>query len=206
MSHKTESQPATRSSGTPWFALLSVLTALGAAGAALWLTRPIPDRLDRLERELNALQQKAHAPAPKQTKEIQALRTQVQNLETRLANHLKAIAETPPERIAPRPAPAPSAAKTSPPAVSAVRPVASAAGQGAWVVNLTSFSSRAAAGRQLERLKRLGVPAEIVAARVRGKLWHRVRVPGFANRTAAERARQELARQLKIGDTWVGRR
>ncbi len=75
-----------------------------------------------------------------------------------------------------------------------------------WVVNITSVSDQESAYQEVARLRRMGINAESVRAVSNGRVWYRIRVPGFASDSEARAQRGALEAQLGIHDTWVGPR
>ncbi|MDQ6986685.1 MAG: SPOR domain-containing protein [Mariprofundaceae bacterium] len=75
-----------------------------------------------------------------------------------------------------------------------------------WVVNITSVSDQESAYQEVARLRRMGINAESVRAVSNGRVWYRIRVPGFATDSEARAQRGALEAQLGIRDTWVGLR
>ncbi|MDX8391830.1 MAG: SPOR domain-containing protein [Mariprofundaceae bacterium] len=75
-----------------------------------------------------------------------------------------------------------------------------------WVVNITSVSDQESAYQEVNRLRRMGINAESVRAMSNGRVWFRIRVPGFATDIEARASRGPLEAQLGIRDTWVGPR
>ena len=75
-----------------------------------------------------------------------------------------------------------------------------------WVVNITSVSDPDSAYQEVQRLRAMGIQAESARAFSNGRVWYRIRVPGFATHDEAAAARPSLEAQLGITDTWVGRR
>jgi len=79
-------------------------------------------------------------------------------------------------------------------------------GNRGWVVNITSVSDQESAYQEVARLRRMGINAESVRAVSNGRVWFRIRVPGFATDHEARAQRGALEAQLGIRDTWVGPR
>jgi len=77
---------------------------------------------------------------------------------------------------------------------------------GGWVVNITSVSDAESAYQEVERLRSMGINAESARAFSNGRVWFRIRVPGFATHDEASNARPALEARLGIRDTWVGKR
>lgn len=75
---------------------------------------------------------------------------------------------------------------------------------GAWFVNVSSFSTRAAA-EKWEAKVRPDAGQVIVSASTReGKTYYRVRVIGLANKSAAAQVARKLEATLGLGKLWVG--
>jgi len=184
-------------------------TVLGLAGiiaalGALWMIFGLPGRMDQLESQLAAMQN--NKVTLNQRKDIASLNQRVDELGTRLTAHLKTIAQ------AKEASPGPDVKKPSAPATVAIKPTVTAikpaadSGHGPWVVNLTSLSHAAAANNEVTRLKGLGIRAESIKVMTQGKIWYRIRVPGFASAEEADRQRRILGNRLGIRDTWIGKR
>ncbi|HEU0197996.1 MAG TPA: SPOR domain-containing protein [Nevskiaceae bacterium] len=69
---------------------------------------------------------------------------------------------------------------------------AAVAGPG-YYVQIASFTDASKASGVLARLRRQGYSGALSDARVRGHLWHRVRVGPYADRAAAQAAQRRLA-------------
>lgn len=79
------------------------------------------------------------------------------------------------------------------------------AGSG-WVLNITSVSDQESAYQEVNRLRSMGINAESSRAVSDGRIWYRIRIPGFNSHDEAVRARPGLESRLGIRDTWVGQR
>lgn len=187
----------------------SLATALGLAGiiaasGALWMIFDLSDRMDQLESQFATVQN--NKVTLNQRKDVASLKQRVDELSTQFTAHLKTIAQA--KEASPGPdvkkpfAPATVATK---PAVTAIKPAVDS-GHGPWVVNLTSLSHAAAANNEVTRLKGLGIRAESIKVMTQGKIWYRIRVPGFASAEEADRQRRILGNRLGIRDTWIGKR
>lgn len=75
--------------------------------------------------------------------------------------------------------------------------------QSSWGVNLMSVESEAAATKEIERLRGLGIQAESIAITVGGRQMHRIRVAGFASKQEALDMQARLARENGLKGTWV---
>jgi hypothetical protein len=119
---------------------------------------------------------------------------------------------TPPPALAAEPATAPAdpRKKAAQPAATAAARTASRSGKeplpmpdgGPWVVVVQSFDSEAAAERRRTEAVRLGIPAEVHEAQVKGQLWHRVVVPGYSSQQSAQTAATEFGRR-RLGTPWI---
>ena len=77
---------------------------------------------------------------------------------------------------------------------------------GPWVVNLLSVSSRAEARREIKRLKKMDIHAEIQTAKVRQHTWYRIQVTGFASSAKAQDFGDRIAVQTGLKDAWAARK
>jgi len=75
---------------------------------------------------------------------------------------------------------------------------------GNWVVNLASVSSAESADREVARLGKMDIKAEVSRAESKGKTWYRIQVPGYGSYDEAINARPALEEKLGISGTWVG--
>ncbi len=121
------------------------------------------------------------------------LKEQIGHINSRISNRAQ---------VAPR--------RSAPPRKRVSRPVtkpnpksAIAHSSGSWFVNLTSHSSQKAANKQIRQMKKLGFTAESKRVLVKGRIFFRVRVPGFASKRKAQEFRKMLASRYKITDSWV---
>lgn len=182
---------------------LGLIGIIGASGA-LWMAADLSGRMDQLESQLAAMQ--SNRVTLDQRRNIASLNQRVDELGTQFAAHLKTIAQakdtSPAPDVEKPPAPASLATK---PTVTAIKPAVNS-GHGPWVINLTSLSHAIAANNEVTRLKRLGIHAESIKVMTQGKIWYRIRVPGFSSAEDADRQRRILGNRLGIRDTWIGKR
>lgn len=85
----------------------------------------------------------------------------------------------------------------------AVKPAPSSPSAVGWAVNLLSMDDKAAAEKETERLKGLGIPAEISPFYIDKVLKYRVRISGFPDKKSAESYRERLASEFGIKESWV---
>jgi len=78
--------------------------------------------------------------------------------------------------------------------------------QTAWVVNLVSFKQRWYTEQKVAEFKKKGIPAEIIPITVKGTQWFRVRVVGFASKTAAKSYALKMKKSLNLNSVWVSRK
>lgn len=109
------------------------------------------------------------------------------------------------------------AAPTAPPATTAVaaaskppKPAKSSKAtsrrNGPWVVNLLSVSSRSEAKREIKRLKKMDIQAEIQTAKVKQQTWYRIQVTGFATSSEAQDFGDRIAVQTGLKGAWAARK
>lgn len=120
------------------------------------------------------------------------------------------IADTLPAPAAGKPA---TIAMVTPPAtVSASQPVApataarSVAGDGPWVVNISSYTFESMARRKLQEFKKKGVTAEVFTATVNGRPMYRIRTTGYDSRAEAKTWVSLLEERLGVDSAWVSKR
>ncbi len=206
--HPTEIPSAPRSRATMAM-VIALLGLLGALGGVLWMHFTLSNRIGQLETLIPSGQEAASISS--QNKEITSLSRQMGALEAAVSSLMAATSKPVPVAVAaptsPSPRPSPSVA-TPPvkPVTVSVKVPSKQHHQGLWVINLTSLSSATAASNELSHLKRLGIHAESVKAKIRGKTWYRIRVPGFADAQKANRQREILTSKLGIHGAWIGKR
>ena len=110
-----------------------------------------------------------------------------------------------------RPAPKsadPVAPKSSTPIVATPQPTAvkpsMAVSSGAWFVNVSSYSTRAAAEKWAAKVRPNAGKVIISASTREGKTYYRVRVVGLANKSAAAQVARQLEAALSLDKLWVG--
>jgi len=83
-------------------------------------------------------------------------------------------------------------AKHSPAPVRVVRDT------GNWGVFLMSVSSEKLARQLVARIDAMGVHSEIVRSSNKGKVYHRIRIPGFSSHAKAQQQRDIVAKKLRL--------
>ncbi|MEZ7943417.1 MAG: SPOR domain-containing protein [Halioglobus sp.] len=100
---------------------------------------------------------------------------------------------------APKPS-TPVSATPQPAAVTASMTVSS----GAWFVNVSSYSTRAAAEKWVDKVRPDAGNVIVSASTREGKTYYRVRVIGLANKSAAAQVARKLEAELTLDKLWVG--
>ena len=150
----------------------------------------------------------------RQASEIKTLNEELKQLKERSLEKAKKAAEVPaasPPAAKPKPVvrkpvedrtelpgPIESASEVEQPASSGA-----ADRQASWGINIVSLESEEAAIQEVERLKGLGLNAEILETSANGRAWYRVRVAGFASKDEAQQMQSTLAKEHGITGTWV---
>jgi hypothetical protein len=106
----------------------------------------------------------------------------------------------------------PSAAEPLPqrPAL-AVKPVSKPAREaglantntGPWIINLLSSPDKAYVSQAMTDAQAKGFNVVIASARVKGKLYWRLQIPGFNSMAEAKKAAGPVKEKLKINDVWI---
>lgn len=99
-------------------------------------------------------------------------------------------------------APTPAPAQAAPAKVRSTSPTPAPRSSG-WVVNLLSLSSRADAESERNRLRRLGINAQLETAEVNGRTWYRLRVGGFGSKNEAEAYSRRVSARANLSGAWV---
>jgi len=73
---------------------------------------------------------------------------------------------------------------------------------GPWALSVVAFRDREKSEAQAVRLRGGGYPAEVRTAEVKGALWYRVIVPGFASAEQAKRLSPEVEQRFGFKNTW----
>ena len=75
---------------------------------------------------------------------------------------------------------------------------------GAWFVNVSSYSTRAAAEKWVAKVRPDAGQVIVSASTREGKTYYRVRVIGLANKSAAAQVARKLEAELGLDKLWVG--
>jgi len=214
----TKNKTNTTKQSAPGTLLVTLTALLGIiiGSGSLWMVLNMDKKLNQLKSQLSGMQNKidAHTSSKgisslirKMNAEMMQLDARTSKLNEQLTAHLNTVARA----KAPAPTPSPEPKKLIPPPLESTKPAVTAVApvvahkHKPWVINLTSFKHARKANNEVTRLKTLGIHAEVLKVKTHGKIWFRVRVPGFANAKDAEKQRKILTRQSGIQDTWIGR-
>jgi len=74
-----------------------------------------------------------------------------------------------------------------------------------WAVNLISFKQKWYAQRKSEELKKKGIPVEVLAVKIKGENWYRLRVGGFKSKHEASSYASRIKKTLNLSSVWVAR-
>jgi cell division septation protein DedD len=207
-----------------WSVISIMLVALALSATAAWLAFSTASELDRLQRSVQAIQQKELGMVQRDTPALSSMRTELHTLAARV-NELAAVIEGPMSHLRQsnedtladiekrlvelEAAAGPQTAKavTSKPAArqkATSRPAAGTSGAG-WVINLVSLSSEKDADAELKHLRSLGVRAEKSRAEKDGKVWYRLRVPGFTSYEGAKAYIDTIEKKTGVKNAWVAK-
>jgi hypothetical protein len=75
--------------------------------------------------------------------------------------------------------------------------------EGPWVINLLSDPNEAAVGQFAARARDRGVPVEQNRAEVKGRVFWRVQLTGFATAKEAQTHAEEVKEKLRLKDVWI---
>lgn len=99
----------------------------------------------------------------------------------------------------PPPAPAEPLVEKAP-ALETTKPIG-----GVWSVNLISLSNEQMADDELARLRNLGIRAEKQRVEQDGRVWYRLRVPGFTSHDGAMAYIETVESKAGVDNAWVGK-
>ncbi len=203
-------------------ALASVaLLALVTAGFAAWQASSASSRLDEIAMSIAALQQSkgtSRSADPGNGEAVRAdldkLMAQVNEVAATLDGSLvdmreknQAALDTLAQRLdtlEKREVAAPVAALK--PLVEKTPAIAeSETSAGGWSVNLISLSSEKVADEELTRLRNLGIRAEKQRVEQDGRVWYRLRVPGFTSHDGAKAYIATVESKAGVSNAWVGK-
>jgi hypothetical protein len=75
--------------------------------------------------------------------------------------------------------------------------------EGPWVINLLSDPNEAAVGQFAAKARDRGVPVEQNRAEVKGRVFWRVQLTGFATAKDAQTHAEEVKEKLRLKDVWI---
>ena len=84
--------------------------------------------------------------------------------------------------------------------------IAARAGDGIWVVNISSYTYKSMARRKLEEFRKKGVIAEIHPVTIQNKPMYRIRATGYESRKEAKTWVSLLEDRLGVDSAWVSKR
>lgn len=196
------------------------MLALVAAVFAAWQVNSSASRIDELTAMVEALQQRKPVAATSLPADDGALRAELEKMmaqvnemaatldgslvelreknETALAAVQKRL-----DQLEKAPTPATSLAK--PVMEKAPKTVPAKSAGGGWSVNLISLSNVKDADEELMRLRNLGIRAEKQRVEQDGRVWFRLRVPGFTSRDGARAYIATVENKAGVKNAWVGR-
>ena len=116
--------------------------------------------------------------------------------DTSLSAGTKLAASDNAEPPAPEASPAPLPTTTAP---------STTVTSGVWFVNVSSYSTRAAAEKWMTKVRPAAGKVIVSASTREGKTYYRVRVVGLANKNSATQVARELEAGLNLNKLWVGR-
>ncbi len=80
------------------------------------------------------------------------------------------------------------------------------ADSGPWIINLLSSPDKAYVNNAMLKARSRGFDVVVTSARVKGKQYWRLQIPGFKSMAAAKKAAEPVKEQMKIKDVWILKR
>jgi hypothetical protein len=99
------------------------------------------------------------------------------------------------------------AVSTAPPMTTPARAVdAATARSGPWIINLLSSPDKAYVDKAMAEARSRGFAVVTTSARVKGKQYWRLQIPGFESMAATKKAAEPVKEKMKIKDVWILKR
>jgi cell division septation protein DedD len=203
-----------------WSIIAVMLVALGLSATAAWLAFSSSHELQQLSASVDALQERLNSSSARDP-----MRTELRTLGARV-NELAVVIEGPMSHLRESNegaladieqrlsklensavATKPLVSKPTPksPVAAAPRTKSVAASSQGWAINLISLTSEKDADEELARLHKLGVRAEKQKALKDGKVWYRLRVPGFTSYEGAKAYVDTVEKKAGVKNAWVAK-
>jgi len=77
---------------------------------------------------------------------------------------------------------------------------------GPWVINLLSSPDRNYVNNALAEAQSRGLAAVTTRAKVKGREYWRLQIPGFESMAAAKKAAEPIKEQMRIKEVWILKR
>ena len=101
----------------------------------------------------------------------------------------------------------PVAVSAEPPKVAPARTMNAATAQsGPWIINLLSSPDKAYVDKEMTKARSRGLAVITTSAKVKGKQYWRLQIPGFQSMAAAKKAAVPVKEQMNIKDVWIFKR
>jgi cell division protein FtsN len=87
--------------------------------------------------------------------------------------------------------------------LAAVAATTNAPSKGGWVVNVSSHRKESLATKEMRRLQKIGLNAELHQTQIKNSTWYRVQVTGFATKDEAKAALRDIEQRSGIKGIWI---
>jgi len=209
-----------------WSVISVMLVALGLSAASAWLAFSTASQVEHLASSVQQMQQQRGVRGS--SSGLNAVRTELRTLGARV-NELAVVIEGPmshlresnnetlsdiekrlarlEQAVSAKPAAQPLVEKkaTAPAEPVSVPSEPTKKASTGWAINLISLSSEKDANKELKHLKSLGVRVEKQRVVKDGKVWYRLRVPGFASYEGAKAYIDTVEKKAGVKNAWVAK-
>lgn len=205
----------THKSGSGVFPVLLGLLGIAAGGFGAWMAFDASNQVEDLKRQIQNINP---AATTKQNQKIADVQQRLGKIERRLTGTPTIEAAAPLMSAGEEKETTAAITKTVKPAVRAITPEteiskpeastkpAPAPKQGNWVINLSSHTKESLAIKELNRLKKLGLDAEVHSARIKNRTWYRIQITGFTSKEEASAQMDDVRKKSGLRDIWIGKK
>ena len=199
----------TKGGGSSLLATLFGLMGIAVGGFGAWMAFDATDKITSLERQVQALSSSSGGTQGHNMADVQQRLSKIERRLTGtptieaaapLGNSIPETTETVVEEAA---EPVATTMPVITPNTVVNKPAATSGG---WVVNLSSHGKADIASIEQDRLKKLGLNAEVHSAVIKGKTWYRIQVVGFASKDEAKAELKSVEQRSGIKGAWIGKR
>jgi len=204
-----------RSGGSGIFPVLLGLLGIAAGGFGAWMAFDASNQVEDMKRQIQSLDP---AAAAKQNQKIADVQQRLGKIERRLTGTPTIEAAAPLMSTGEEAEKTTAVTQADKPTVRDITPATEITNTktsqkspaqtkaGGWVINLSSHTKESLATKELNRLKRLGLDAEMHSAMIKNRTWYRIQITGFASKEEASAQLNDVRQKSGLRDIWIGKK